>query len=93
MDKFSEIQKIKRNIIIRSMVTGTTSAVFRWNDKYFCPECGSGNGYWDNDISDFKNGKDNYCKNCNSFWKTEELLNYEEHWNFERYKKLKEILE
>ena len=55
MDKFSEIQKIKRNIIIRSMVTGTTSAVFRWNDKYFCPECGSGNGYWDNDISDFKN--------------------------------------
>jgi len=73
-------------------MTGTTEAVFRWNEKHFCPECGSGNGYFDNDISDSRRGK-NYCKDCKSYWKTEELFNYEEHLNSERYKKLKEILE
>jgi hypothetical protein len=73
-------------------VTGSTEAVFRWNEKHFCPECGSGNGYWDNDISFTKRGK-NYCKDCKNYWKTEELLNYEGLVNFQRHKKLKDILE
>ena len=57
-----------------------------WSGKWICPECHSNNGTWDRDGSV-------KCVDCHWSGTLDELPKSEEEWiNFQRFKKLKEIL-
>lgn len=70
-------------------MTGTTSSITNWNGNYFCPICNSDDGYIDSDLL----GKNCKCRQCKAWMTKDTLLKYEEHLNFERYKKLSDILD
>ena len=71
------------------MISGTTSSITYWNSNQFCPKCNSNTGYIDYDLSE----KNNYCKDCKSYWKKSDIITYEQMINNKRFEKLKTILE
>jgi NAD-dependent SIR2 family protein deacetylase len=75
------------------MVTGTTTSITYWNSNKYCPKCNSNNGYNDSDMFIYSDKKNNYCEDCESYWKKSDIITYEQMINNKRSEKLKIILE
>lgn len=75
----------------KSGTSGYSPWGYHFKKDMFCPNCGSSNGRYDSDLTQFHK-PDQICGDCGHICYESELLEFEQHINHERSKKLNDIL-